>query len=50
MIKQLPGNHTAINEKAEGVPNSYINKSVVNERHLVKSLAGSRKEKQQKNK
>lgn len=46
MIKQLPENHAAISEKAEGDPNSYVDKSGVNERHLVKSLAGSRKEKQ----
>lgn len=43
MIKQLPENHTAISEKAEGDPNSYVDKSGVNERHLVKSLAGRRK-------
>lgn len=39
MIKQLPENHAAINEKAEGDPNSYADKSDATERHLVKSLA-----------
>lgn len=39
MIKQLPENHAAINEEAEGDPNSYADKSGATERHLVKSLA-----------
>lgn len=34
MIKQLPENHAPINEKAEGDPNSYVDKSGMDERHL----------------
>lgn len=45
MIKQLPENHTAIHEKAEGDTNSYVVKSGIIKRHLVKSLAGGRKRK-----
>lgn len=45
MIKQLLENHAAINENAEGDPNSCVDKTGMNERQLVKSLAVGRKEK-----